>query len=409
MRKWLVLLIFGLFLPSGVSFGQIDSGSCNTLFYFNSGAQEVVYTHPVPTPWFAVRMTAEWVATIDTAFIGMGVDRATTSGGQPDTLEVRILADQLPTYFIMDQFTVLIAPNLQGNVVDAMYIVEFMFGSPIAWISPPADFYLAWRIRGPSGDVARLLMMKPAQEPMRSVIINQNNTTTLATDFMRTQLQLGTADSVDFKSTIHACWPYGVPVELTSFTARFIDGTALLEWNTATEENNRGFIIERLAATSDLGMMNLWQRIGFVDGNGTTNHPQSYVFVDPNPESSVDKNGIARYRLRQIDYDGRTDVSPQVEVFISREFSFDLAQSYPNPVNVSSATTVISFTLPNEQNARLDLFDALGRSVQIIADRNFNAGQHQLTVPLSGLRSGVYFYRLLSGGEILTRRLTVIE
>lgn len=409
MRKWLSLLIFGLFLPSGFSFAQIDSGSCNTLVYFNAAAQQVVYTHAVPTPWFAVRMTAEWVAKIDTAYIGMGVARAASSGWKTDTLEVRILADQLPTYNILDQFTVLIPPNIQGVVVDAMYIVEFIFGSPVAWISPPADFYLAWRIRGPAGDVARLLMMKPAQEPLRSVIINQNNTTTLATDFMRTQLQLGTADSVEFRATVHACWPYGIPVELTSFTGRFIDGTALLEWNTATEENNRGFIIERLAATSDLGMMNLWERIGFVDGNGTTNLPQSYAFADPNPESAADKNGIVRYRLRQLDYDGRMDVSPQVEVLISRNYAFDLAQSYPNPVNVSSATTVISFTLPQEQNARLELFDALGRSVLVVADKSFNAGQHQLTVPISELRSGVYFYRLTSGGEMLTRRLTVIE
>ncbi|MFZ1731466.1 MAG: T9SS type A sorting domain-containing protein [Bacteroidota bacterium] len=409
MRKWLILLIIGLFFPSGASFAQIDSGSCNTLSYFNPTGQQVVYRHPVPTPWFAVRMTAEWVATTDTAFIGMGVDRAASSGGKADTLEVRILKDQLPTYYKLDELTILLPPNIQGQVIDAMYLVEFFYGGQIAWIDPPADFYLAWRVRGPAGDYARILMMKPALEPLRSVIINANNTTTLATDFMRSQLQLGSTDSVDFKATVHACWPYGVPVELTAFTARYADNAALLEWHTATEENNRGFIIERLAATSDIGMMNLWQRIGFVEGNGTTNLPQSYFFVDPYPTDAIDKNGVAHYRLRQMDYNGRFDVSPAVELAIPHDYSFALEQTYPNPANLSAASATVSFTLPEEQSARLELFDALGRSVRIIAEQDYTAGIHRTDISLNGLHSGVYFYRLTSGGAMLTRRMTVID
>lgn len=409
MRALPILLFFLFLLPSGTSLAQIDSGSCSTLAYYNASGQQVVYRHIVPTPWFAIRMTAEWVATIDTAFIGMGVDRASTSGSKPDTLELRILANQLPTYYILDQFTVLIPPNIQGQVVDALYIIEFIYGSPIAWIDPPNDFYLAWRIRGPAGDYARLLMMKPAQDPQRSVIINQNNTTTLATDFMRSQLQLGTTDSVDFKSTVHACWPYGYPVELTSFTARYADGAAVLEWHTATEENNRGFIVERLAGKSDLGMMNLWQNIGFVEGNGTTNKSQSYSFLDLTADGAADGEGIARYRLRQVDFDGRFDVSPVVEVTIPRSYSFALDQSFPNPVNLSNGSVTVAFSLPSEQTTRLELFDALGRSVVLAAERPFKAGRHNVNISLDGLRSGAYFYRLTSGGEMLTRRLTVIE
>jgi hypothetical protein len=409
MQKWLLLLILLVLVPASVSFAQIDSGSCNTLAYFNGTGQQVVYRHAVPTPWFAVRMTAEWIATIDTAYIGMGVDRASTSGYKSDTLEVRILANSLPTYYILDQFTVMIPPNIQGYVIDAMYIVEFIYGSPIAWIDPPDDFYLAWRIRGPAGDIARLLMAKPAQEPLRSVIINQNNTTTLATDFMRSQLQLGGSDSVEFRASVHACWPYGIPVELSSFSARYSDGSALLEWHTATEQNNRGFIVERLAGTSDLGMLNIWQKIGFVDGNGTTNSPQSYYFLDKHPDEAVDKDGFAHYRLRQMDFDGRVDVSPAVAVAIPRSYTFSLDQSYPNPINLSSAGAVVTFSIPAEQAARLELFDALGRTVRIVAEQQFSAGRHQVSIPLTDLHSGVYFYRLTSGGEMLTRRLMVTD
>ena len=252
-------------------------------------------------------------------------------------------------------------------------------------------------------------MKKPAQDPLRSLIINSNNTTTLATDFMRAQLQLGTTDSVDFKTNTHVCWPYGTPVELTSFTARYTDGAALLEWNTATEENNSGFSVERLAGTSDMGMMNIWQHIGFVSGHGTTTEPQSYAFIDQNPDQGVGTDGIVRYRLRQIDFDGRTETLPVVEVVLPNSFVFSLEQSYPNPVHASAASATAAFRLPSEQSARLELFDALGRSVSVIADRSFSAGRHQLSIPLQGLRSGIYFYRLTSNGQTLTRRLSVLE
>lgn len=399
--------LFVLFTTPGHT--QQAPNTCNPLRYYDASAQQLVYKHNVPTPWFAVRMTAEWVATIDTAFVGMGVDRAPGSGNTFDTLYVRVLANSLPTYFILDQMTVLIGPNLQGLVVDGDYIVEFAFASPIAWIDPPADFYLAWKIGGPAGDVARLLMATPAREPLRSVIINANNTTTLATDFMRTKLQLGSTDSVDFRAEVRACWPYGTPVELISFTARYEDGTGLLEWHTATEENNSGFIVERLTAVSAAGMLNLWQRIGFVEGNGTTKAAHSYGFRDAGAAEAADNAGVVRYRLRQVDFDGRSELSPVVEINTSSSWTFTLGQSHPNPVRADGNGATVIMTIPGEQHARLELFDLLGRPVALVADRSFAAGRHRLEIPVGGLRSGTYYYRLTTAGRTLTRRLSVIE
>lgn len=382
---------------------------CDPLVYYNESGQELVYTHPVPTPWFAVRMTANWVATIDTAYIGLGIDRASTSGSTPDTLHMRVLANQLPTYNILDDYSVLLAPNLDGEIVDGMYIVEFQYASPVAWINPPDDFYLAWRIRGPANDIARIRMVQPALNPDRSLIINQDNTTTLATDFMRTQLQLGSADSVDFMTKAHVCWPYGYPVELTSFTALSLDGGAFLEWHTATEENNSGFIVERLLGSSEQGMLKLWQQIGFVEGQGTTKQGTSYSYLDPNASVAADVSGVVRYRLRQVDFDGGTELSPIAEVTLTQEFSFELEQSYPNPVRSVSGSAAVAYSLPTGQQARLELFDALGRSVAVVAEGHHLAGRHAAELPVQGLRSGVYFYRLTTNGQTLTRSLSVIE
>ena len=409
MRLRLLPFIAAAFLSGMPVHAQLVDPPCDPLAYYNTAGQDVVYRHIVPTPWFAVRMTADWVARVDTAFIGMGVDRAAGSGLKADTLEIRVLAHPLTPYYILDQVTMMVQPNFQGLVPDAMYLVEFNIPGAPAWIDPPDDFYLAWRIKGPPGDYARLLMTKPAANPLRSVIINSNNSTTLATDFMRSQLQLGTTDSVDFKTKTHVCWPYGYPVELTAFTGQLADGVVVLEWHTASETNNSGFAVERMAATSEQGMVRIWQRIGFVEGHGSTTQAQRYTFLDPAPAVGTDEYGNAHYRLRQIDYNGRTELSPEVQVSIPHNPTLVFEDVYPNPLPGGSGKVSIAFSLPTSQAVQVELSDALGRTVAIAADAIFPAGRSVLEIPVTGLRGGMYFCRVRANGETRVRRLSIVE
>ena len=70
-----------------------------------------------------------------------------------------------------------------------------------------------------------------------------------------------------------------VPVELISFTAEVDDNVVTLFWQTATETNNSGFEIERLQDYK-IEKLQEWERIGFVEGKGTTTEIQSYSFTD---------------------------------------------------------------------------------------------------------------------------------
>ena len=60
-----------------------------------------------------------------------------------------------------------------------------------------------------------------------------------------------------------------LPIELSSFIANISDTYIKLLWTTKTETNNYGFDIER----KDLM---IWQKIGFVNGNGNSNSPKEY-------------------------------------------------------------------------------------------------------------------------------------
>ena len=72
-----------------------------------------------------------------------------------------------------------------------------------------------------------------------------------------------------------------LPVELSSFTASIVGSAVKLNWRTETEVNNYGFEVERMSTvkgqTSDD-----WIKIGFVNGNGNSNSPKSYSFIDDN-------------------------------------------------------------------------------------------------------------------------------
>jgi hypothetical protein len=88
-----------------------------------------------------------------------------------------------------------------------------------------------------------------------------------------------------------------------------------------------------------------------------------------------------------------------------------LSQNYPNPFNPE---TVIAYSLAREGNVRLEIFNLLGQSVIVLADGWNPAGQR--TVVWDGtdsggrqVASGVYFYRLQSGPETISRKMVLMR
>lgn len=84
--------------------------------------------------------------------------------------------------------------------------------------------------------------------------------------------------------------------------------------------------------------------------------------------------------------------------------AFRLDAPFPNPT--SDATTV-TFSLPSASDARLDVFDVLGRRVATLADGPHGAGAHRATFSPSGLPAGVYVLRLVAASQTATARVTV--
>jgi hypothetical protein len=187
-----------------------------------------------------------------------------------------------------------------------------------------------------------------------------------------------------------------VPVELTSFTASTNNlGQVELNWNTATETNNRMFEIERKDA------QNNFATVGFVNGSGTSTQPHSYTFVDKNVNS-----GTYTYRLKQIDFDGRSEYSNNVEVSVSGPATFDLSQNYPNPFN---PTTSITYNVPQSGNVTLAVYNTIGQQVAMLVNGNVTAGIHTATFNAKSLPSGAYFYKLQQGSSVMVKKMLLLK
>jgi len=188
-----------------------------------------------------------------------------------------------------------------------------------------------------------------------------------------------------------------IPVELTSFTAQLNNNQVLLQWETATETNNKGFEIERRLSE------NTWERIGFVEGHGTTTEVQSYQYVDN--VYSLNSNSFA-YRLKQIDYDGSYEYSNEVEVEITMPLKYELTQNYPNPFNPSTA---IKFSIPEAGSVELKVYDLIGNEVATLVNETKTPGIYEVKFRAIELSSGVYIYSLKAGNFVQTKKMILIK
>lgn len=191
-----------------------------------------------------------------------------------------------------------------------------------------------------------------------------------------------------------------LPVELTSFSAQPTGKMVILNWSTATEVKNYGFEVERIR-NYELGITN-WEKIGFVQGNGNSNSPKEYSFVDKTVST-----GKYSYRLKQIDFDGQFEYSPVIDVQVDAPLAFALKQNYPNPFNPN---TTIGYQLPNASHVALKVYDILGSELAVLVNGLQTAGDYEIPFDGETLNSGIYFYKLqTSDGFTAIKKLMLVK
>ncbi|AZQ65512.1 T9SS type A sorting domain-containing protein [Flammeovirga pectinis] len=168
-----------------------------------------------------------------------------------------------------------------------------------------------------------------------------------------------------------------LPIELHSFSVRKNDGQVIIEWVTASEENNSHFIMER----SSEG--HFWNKIARVEGAGNSNVNLKYSIIDEKP-----LKGVSYYRLLQVDFDRNFEYFSAVTV--TRETTNTLVlKAYPVPADnsIQLHSSEIDFTKNIFQ-----VFSATGHDVTDLVTPSSKENS-EITLNISSLKQGVYIFK----------------
>lgn len=164
-----------------------------------------------------------------------------------------------------------------------------------------------------------------------------------------------------------------LPIELISFRGKSSQNSIQLNWQTASESNNKGFEIQWLNGE--------WIPIGYISGHGSSSIIQNYSFNHLSPNL-----GNNFYRLKQEDFDGSFSYSDIISVLFNE---VSLLNLYPNPAN-STINFRISKRLENISS--LIIQNMLG---QTVLKSTPNALPYSIDV--SDFEPGFYWLQLLNG------------
>lgn len=227
-------------------------------------------------------------------------------------------------------------------------------------------------------------------------ILYDDNDTNANTQYTIGEFGLANNTSIDIIEAGN-CSSTVLPVELVSFRGIMELGGFNLKWHTASELNNLGFEIQRSTDGVE------FYKIGWVEGVGNSTENNQYDYLD----REMGPGQKYYYRLKQIDYDGRSSFSDVLVYLNSSARSIEIKDFAPNPVLGDFAD--LRIISPQRQRAQIDLFDAFGKLLFQKSTRLIN-GIHTIRIDLRNANPGSHFVRIvLENGESHYKKLVILR
>lgn len=108
-------------------------------------------------------------------------------------------------------------------------------------------------------------------------------------------------------------------------------------------------------------------------------------------------NPVWQYNIQHTGVVGSTTIVGVEPTASQTPGEYKLSQNYPNPFNPE---TKINFDIPKASDIKIVIYDMLGKEVETLVNSQLSAGSYSYNFNAGGLTSGVYFYRLISNGEV---------
>lgn len=177
-----------------------------------------------------------------------------------------------------------------------------------------------------------------------------------------------------------------LPIELVNFEAAPGKDAINLRWQTAKEENFKGFEIER----SRDGLK--FDKVASVSGKG--NQKGAFYQFD---DVAVVKGTNYYYRLKMVDRDGRYEYSA-IRSAILPTSNVNVV-IYPNP---SNGNVNLDFVLEESASAIIDVYDMSGRSV-LRKEFDAHKDRNMISLDLLDQPSGIYSVKININGKLINK------
>jgi hypothetical protein len=144
----------------------------------------------------------------------------------------------------------------------------------------------------------------------------------------------------------------------------------------------------------------LWEVPGSIQAN-----QRIYAVLDPAGE--IDEIHLNNNKGFTVLNAQGTSVSVEREDQRELAQGISLSQNYPNPFNPG---TTITFGLAEPADVKLEIYDIMGRKVSTLIDApKMGRGEHQIYWSAGDLASGIYLYKLVSGKNVITRKMMLLK
>jgi chitodextrinase/predicted esterase len=184
-----------------------------------------------------------------------------------------------------------------------------------------------------------------------------------------------------------------LPVEFFYFDYTIRNKDVVLTWKTASEQDNSHFEIERGFGIND------FVSIGEIQGAGTSTDVQVYQFVDKNPKSSN------LYRIKQVDFDGKSDYSNIIRVDMKID-PFEDLRLFPNPTSAENINIVGRAELESEKII-IVFTDMVGKA-HLSLETDSDSIVNGISINLSRqLKPGIYMVSITDGSRMSQKKLVI--
>ncbi len=183
-----------------------------------------------------------------------------------------------------------------------------------------------------------------------------------------------------------------LPIELLNFDVSCVNNEAVIEWCTATEQNNNHFTIEH-----SIDGIN-FTAVGTVAGNGTSVVKHCYKFI-----SNSTIGDINYYRLSQTDNGGKITTFKTVALE-------SCGNTSDNMVLTNTGTKQVGILVNATEDAKIELFvhNALGQILEV-RSLEIKKGYNALAVDLSHVSNALYYISVYKGNVLQTSKKIVVS